>query len=151
MRKKTSFLKHVAKKAQHKVNICVFKVISKLATNCYKVEDIESHCVSCQAGDNLVVLRMCLSDIMKLLESMREIERTGSPANVRKARYHGLVGVRARDGDENTNVIDENTNVIDGNTNEAVAADRRWTRAMTAENSWVTGEDELGTARLFQL
>ena len=94
---------------------------------------------------------------MKLLESMREIERTGSPANVRKARYHGLVGVRARDGgdtndiDGNTNDIDGgDTNDIDGNAN--VAADRRWTRAMTAANSWVSGEDyELGTARLFQL
>ena len=58
--------------------------------------------------------------------------------------------MHARDGDENANVIDENTDVIDENTNEAVAADRRWTRAMTARNAWVSGEDEVGTARLFQ-
>jgi len=143
MRKKTSFLKNIAKKAQHKVNICVYKVIAKLATNCYKVEDIESKCLSCQAGDNLVVLAMCLEDIMKLLESMREIERTGVPRGARKARFHGLVGMHARDGDENADVIDENAN-------EAVAADRRYTRAMTARNAWVSGEDEVGTARLFQ-
>ena len=116
MRKKTSFLKHVAKKAQHKVNICVYKVVSKLATNCYKVVDIETGCLSCQAGDNLVILRMSLDDILKLLESMREVERTKVPANARKAQFHGLIGVRAGD-DGNTNVRDGNTNVRDGNTN----------------------------------
>ena len=79
LKKKTTFPTHSPKKLAFKVVIQAYKVISRLATNTFRVQSIVDNSLEIQPGDHLIRLtNMSEEQVLKLVRSMEKTSQVNT-------------------------------------------------------------------------